>query len=62
MKLNVITAYVTIGKSKELIAYIFHERDFIRIEENQLIIKDENRRLQIDEEMRRQLIFQMNLE
>lgn len=62
MKLNVITAQVTIGKSKELIDYIFHERDFIRIENNILHIKDEHRILKIDEENKRQIIFELNLE
>jgi len=62
MKINVITAQVTIGKSKELIDYIFHERDFIRIENNILHIKDEHRTLKIDEENKRQIIFQLNLE
>ncbi len=62
MKLNVITAHVTIGKSKELIEYIFHERDFIRIENGQLIIKNDDRVLKIDEETQKQIIFQMNLE
>jgi len=62
MKLNIITSQVKIGKSKENIDYIFHERDFIRIEGNVLLIKDEHRTLKIDEESKRQIIFQMNLE
>ena len=62
MKMQVITAFVKIGKSKELINYIFHERDFIRIENYQLIIRNEERVLKIDEETQRQIIYQMNLE
>lgn len=60
-KMNLITAFVSVGKSKELTTYIFHERDFIRIENNILFIKDENRMLKIDEECKRQIIYQMNL-
>ena len=62
MKMQVITAFVKIGKSKELINYIFHERDFIRIENGHLIIRNEERVLKIDEETQRQIIYQMNLE
>lgn len=62
MKIQVITAFVKIGKSKEVTTYIFHERDFIRIENYQLIIRNEERVLKIDEETQRQIIYQMNLE
>lgn len=62
MKLQLITAHVTIGKSKEIVNYIFHERDFIRIEKEFLIIKDEERVLKVSEETKRQIIYQMNLE
>ena len=62
MKIQIITAYVRIGKGKELINYIFHVRDFIRIEDNMLILRDEERRLTIDEETKRQIIYQMNQE
>lgn len=66
MKLKLITAHVQIGKSKETVTYVFHERDFYRIEESskgiRLFLKDECRELKIDEETKRQIIFQMNLE
>ncbi len=60
MKLNLITAHVQIGKSTQIMTYIFHERDFIRIENFRLYIKDEERVLKIDQETQYQIIHQMN--
>ena len=62
MALNLITAHVRIGKSKNIVEYIFPAKDFIRIEDGYLIIKDEHRRLKIDDETLRQIIYQLNLE
>jgi hypothetical protein len=60
--MNLITAHVRIGKSKNIVEYFFLIKDFIRIENSYLIIKDEHRRLKIDEETQRQIIYQINLE
>lgn len=63
--MKLITAYVTIGKSKEVINYTFHERDFDRIEENQneirLYLKNDDRVLKISEETKRQIIVQFSI-
>jgi hypothetical protein len=60
--MNLITAHVQIGKSKEVVTYIFHERDFDRIEDFKLYLKNEERVLKIDQETQYQIIYQMNLE
>lgn len=59
--MNLITAHVQIGKSKEVVIYIFHERDFDRIEDFKLYLKNEERVLKIDQETQYQIIYQMNL-
>lgn len=40
-----VCALITIGKSKELIAYIFPKKDFVRCEGFSPFVKDEERRL-----------------
>jgi len=60
--MKLITAHVQIGKSKEVVAYIFHERDFERIENFRLYLKNEDRVLKIDQETQYQIIYQMNSE
>jgi hypothetical protein len=59
--MKLITAHVKIGKSKEIVTYIFHERDFDRIEDFRLYLKNEERVLKIDQETQYQVIYQMNL-
>lgn len=61
MKLNLITAHVTIGKSKEIITLIFHERDFDKIEGDRLFLKNDERVLRVSEETKMQIIYQFNL-
>ena len=60
--MELITAHVRIGKSKNIIEYIFPAKDFIRIEDGYLIVREEHRRLKIDQETQKQIIYQMNLE
>ena len=60
--MKLITAHVQIGKLKEVVTYIFHERDFDRIEGFKLYLKNEERVLKIDQETQYQIIYQMNLE
>jgi len=63
-RINLITAHVQIGKSKEIVNRMFHERDFIRIDEDKdeivLVLKGEDRKLKIDQECKKQIFFQMN--
>lgn len=54
------SCYVTIGKSKSLIQITFWISDFIKIEGDFLVLKNENRRLKISEESKRQLLIQLN--
>lgn len=50
-----------IGKSKKEIAYTFNVEDFIRIEQNRLILKSDDRRLKIAEDQINPLIVNLNL-
>jgi hypothetical protein len=58
--MKLITAHVTIGKSKEVVNYLFLDRDFDRIENDRLYLKNDDRVLKIDEETKRQIVFQIN--
>ncbi len=55
-----ITAIVTIGKSKKEVAYTFLKSDFIRIEDDQLILKNEHRTLKVDLEQIKNIVLQLN--
>ena len=55
-----ITTVVTIGKSKKPVAYTFLKSDFIRIEDDVLILKSDERTLRVDPEDIRQILLQMN--
>lgn len=57
---KLITVYVSIGKSKQVITYTFKTDDFIRIEEDRLFLKTEERVLKLSEEQIKNLIFQFN--
>lgn len=48
---KLINAEVTIGKSKELISYSFLKSDFLRIENKQLFLKNDDRRLRLPNDM-----------
>lgn len=58
--MRTVSCYVSIGKSKTLIHITFWAADFIRIEGDLLILNNENRRLRITDESKRQLLFQLN--
>lgn len=58
--MKLITAHVQIGKSKEIITYIFHEKDFIRIENFRLYLKNEDRVLKLNQETIYQILHQIN--
>ena len=58
--MRTVSCYVSIGKSKTLIQITFWAADFIRIEGDLLILNNENRRLRITDESKRQLLFQLN--
>lgn len=55
-----ITTIVTIGKSKKEIAYTFLKSDFIRIEGDELILKNEHRHIKIVDDQIKSVIEQMN--
>lgn len=55
-----ITTIVTIGKSKKEIAYTFLNSDFIRIEGDELILKNEDRNIKIVEDQIKSVILHMN--
>lgn len=55
-----ITTIVTIGKSKKEIAFTFLKSDFIRIEDDQLYLKNEDRSIKIVEDQIKSVIVQMN--
>lgn len=55
-----ITTIVTIGKSKKEIAYTFLKSDFLRIEGDELFLKNEHRSLTIASDQIKSLIVQMN--
>lgn len=55
-----ITTIVTISKSKKEIAYTFLKSDFIRIEDDQLYLKNEDRNIKIVEDQIKNVILQMN--
>jgi len=55
-----ITTVVTIGKSKKEIAFTFLKADFIRIEGDELILKNEDRKISIAYDQIQSVILQMN--
>ncbi len=55
-----VFCYVTIGKSKESIYYEFLASDFIRIENNCLLLKNDERRIKLDTGMISSVGNQMN--
>lgn len=55
-----ITTIVTIGKSKKEIAFTFLKSDFIRIEDDELILKNEDRKISIAYDQIQSVIMQMN--
>lgn len=55
-----ITTIVTIGKSKKEIAFTFLKSDFIRIEDDQLFLKNEDRSIKIVEDHITTVILRMN--
>ena len=55
-----ITTIVTIGKSNKEIAYTFLKSDFIRIEDDRLILKNEDRKISIAYDQIQSVIMQMN--
>lgn len=57
--MKLITAYLCIGKSKALVTYTFKAEDFIRIENEKLILKNEERVLKLPEEQIRAIIVQL---
>lgn len=58
--IKLVTVNLTIGKSKELISYIFKDEDFLRMEDKRLFLKNDTRVLKLTEEQIRNLIFQCN--
>lgn len=54
------SCYVSIGKSKVSVQITFWISDFIRIEGDFLILKNEERKIKISEENKIQLILQLN--
>lgn len=55
-----ITTIVTIDKSRKEIAYTFLKSDFIRIEGDRLLLKNEDRDIRIVDDQIKQVILQMN--
>jgi len=58
--MKTITTIVSIGKSKAEIAYTFLKSDFVRIENDVLFLKSDNRKLTIAEDQVKEVICQMN--
>lgn len=55
-----ITTIVNLGKSKKEIAFTFLKSDFIRIEDDQLYLKNEDRSIKIVEDHITTVILRMN--
>lgn len=55
-----ITTIVTIGKSKKEIAYTFLKSDFVRIEGDRLILKNDQRVLKVEFEDVAGILKQLN--
>ena len=55
-----VSTKVTIGKSKVKILYVFLKSDFIRIEYNFLILKNDGRKLKIPSDLMDKLISDLN--
>ncbi|WP_445458447.1 hypothetical protein [Flavobacterium sp. HNIBRBA15423] len=59
-KVKTVTCHVEIGKSKKLVTISFTSDRFISVENNQLFLKEENRKLKITDEQIKNLLFQLN--
>ncbi|UOX32433.1 hypothetical protein LXD69_10250 [Flavobacterium sediminilitoris] len=59
--MKTITVNAAIGNSKKLTTIIFLDTDFLKIENNQLFIKNDNRRMILSDEQVKQVIFQLEL-
>lgn len=58
--METVTTIVMIGKSRKEVAYTFKKEDFIRIEDDMLILESDRRRLKIPEDTIKPLILQLN--
>ena len=60
--MKTISVFVCIGKSKKITDLTFLASDFVRIENDMLYLKNDERRLKLDYENKMQLLYQLNLE
>lgn len=58
--LTTISVFAFIGKSKQKTPYTFLKSDFVRIENNELILKSDSRKIKLDLEELKSCLYQMN--
>lgn len=55
-----ISVKVSIGKSKKQIPYTFLKEDFIRIEDDILVLKSDKRKLRLSYQMIQKVVLELN--
>ena len=58
--LTTISVFAFVGKSKQKTPYTFLKSDFVRIENNELILKSDSRKIKLDLEELKSCLYQMN--